>query len=637
MNRLIINKLIILGPVYKRTLRFNKGLTIIRGDRTSGKSLVLNLIDYCLGKRKGISLKVQKELEKYCEQVLLEISIADETFTLSRLLKKKQSKINIYFCGFDDIEGYTPKNVDIKEAMQFMMGKLNINEYKRTKYKVRSHEQELETISFRDIFRYVYVKQHMLGTDNFLDNKDNFKRNKNPYAFEMIFNLIQPDKDQLNEQIVNAQNKIESCKREIEGLNSYLEDKDASNFANLQSRRNKINNEIFEHNRQKTLILNEHGSDENSENNMYINLKDRLIKITNHIYEFEKQKDSINMSINSKKFLLEEYEKEKRETDVTMEINYHLLVEQQQIECPLCHSTVNSHLHQDNIPTQKILNTIKKDINNKMKLVNNLIEAEMKRLEELDFKIKSFKSEQEILSKTISKFAKKTSVPFLSQIDGINSMINNLNKKKEIMEECIRIHRKMDEKNNLINDLNASILRYKKDLKNLKVSEDEKKKIFEYLNDKYKAYMKRLKYNTTNTYIDSKYYTPYHEGASVFEHESGGLLECMQISYLASILTSKKEGLAVGHPGLLLLDSISKYLGTIRSNMDYEEREYKNRINDPEVYEEIYKIFVELSEDHQLIIVDNTPPNSYAKYSKYTFLSGTEGLINQNINELDKY
>jgi len=69
--------------------------------------------------------------------------------------------------------------------------------------------------------------------------------------------------------------------------------------------------------------------------------------------------------------------------------------------------------------------------------------------------------------------------------------------------------------------------------------------------------------------------------------------------------------------------SISKYLGTIRADMDDEEKQNKNRINDPEVYEEIYKISIELSENYQLIIVDNTPPNDYAEYSKYTFLKGS--------------
>ena len=101
---------------------------------------------------------------------------------------------------------YTPKVVDIQDAMLIIMRKLKINEYRKPKSKTHSNEQTLEIISFRDIFRYVYVNQHMLGTDDFLNNKSAFKKYKNPYAFELIFNLIEQDKEQLNYQLVNAKN-----------------------------------------------------------------------------------------------------------------------------------------------------------------------------------------------------------------------------------------------------------------------------------------------------------------------------------------------------------------------------------------------------------------------------------------------
>ena len=48
------------GPEYRRTLAFDKGLNVISGEATSGKSLVLKLIDYCLGKSSKFDFSVQK-------------------------------------------------------------------------------------------------------------------------------------------------------------------------------------------------------------------------------------------------------------------------------------------------------------------------------------------------------------------------------------------------------------------------------------------------------------------------------------------------------------------------------------------------------------------------------------------------
>lgn len=59
-------------------------------------------------------------------------------------------------------------------------------------------------------------------------------------------------------------------------------------------------------------------------------------------------------------------------------------------------------------------------------------------------------------------------------------------------------------------------------------------------------------------------------------------------------------------------------------------------INDPEVYEEFYKIFIELSANHQIILVENKPPEKCNKYIKYVFLKGKKGFINEEKMSLKK-
>lgn len=167
-------------------------------------------------------------------------------------------------------------------------------------------------------------------------------------------------------------------------------------------------------------------------------------------------------------------------------------------------------------------------------------------------------------------------------------IINRLTKNQETLKEGLRIHHKMDEKNKLIEDLKAAEIRLINDIKTLQVSDKEKEVIFLSLEKEYKAFMKRLKYDTTKeTFIHKEQMIPYYNGASVYAHESGGLLECMQLSYLGAILKSKTKGYASGHPGLLILDSLSKYVGTLKKDGKAGELNVssKGKINDPEVYE----------------------------------------------------
>jgi hypothetical protein len=648
VSRILIEKLVLQGTAYKRTLSFNKGLTIISGDKTSGKSLVLSLIDYCLGKTKKIDLNVQRELDEHCDQVFLELKIDNATITLNRLLKEKQTKISIYFCAFENMEGYTPKTVEVKEVMHLLMRKLNINEYKLIKHQRHSNKQELETVSFRDIFRYVYIHQHALGTHDFLENKDTFKRNKNPHAFKLMFNLVESDKDNLKEQLINTQNEITDTNREIVGLQSYLKDKDAEDFNELSAKSSGYEKDIEKRKQEKKSIIENSKSNSNNENEMYILLKKDLAEIANQIFNYNKQKYELQISLNSKKFLIEDYVTEQADINATLEVNYQLIIPDQQIECPLCNSTI-AHEVKDNVkhtitPEEK-LRSINKEITNKIKLVSNLISSDNKNIDEINMKVARLAKKQAILNRAVAEFAKETDVPFLSQVDSINSIVNTLTKEQEMVKECIRIHRKIDEKIKHITDLDGEVTRLGKELEKLNVSEEYREQVFKFLNTQYKAFMTRLKYSTNGeTYISTENYLPNYDGAGVYEHESGGLLECMQLSYLAAIISSKAQGHALGHPGFLLLDSLSKYVGTLKKGEQRGDNESQeqfgvnetDRINDPEVYEEMYKVLIELSANYQIIIVENTPPEKVDGYTKYTFLNGEKGLININVNEFQE-
>ncbi|MGM0878644.1 MAG: hypothetical protein ACQEWV_29160 [Bacillota bacterium] len=652
---MILQKLVIQGLSYRRTIHFNVDFTIISGEKTSGKSLVLSLIDYCLGKKSKIDLTVQTELDAYCDQVFLEVKIDDEVLTLKRLLKENQSKISIYFCAFESLDEYTPKTLAIKDAMQVLMQKLNINEYKIIRYQKHSNEKELDTVSFRDIFRYVYIHQHALGTGDFLERKNTFKSNKNPHAFKMMFNLVDVDKDTLNEQLVQVQNDIEETRREISGLNSYLKDKDAEDRIVLQTKSDKFNNSIKSQKRAKATVIqnSKSNSNENNENKMYIKLKKDLESISNEIFDYQREKRHLQISISSKRLLLREYKVEQQEIGETLELNYKLVIPDQSIECPLCSSKVLNHIHEQehrSANTEKTLLKVKKEITNKINLVTGLIDHEMGKVEECDKQIARLSRKQVIFNEALAEFAKETDVPFLSQIDSINSIMNRLIKDHEMVKEGLRIHHKIDEKNKQIEDLKAAETRLKDEIAALQMSDEDRKQIFRILDAEYKAFMERLKYTTTgDTYIHQEQFIPFYNGASVYAHESGGLLECMQLSYLGAILKSKTKGYATGHPGLLLLDSLSKYVGTLKkeelqipveqdesqSEEQVSEGGEKDKINDPIVYEEFYKILIELSKDNQIILVENTPPEKFDSiYTKYTFYNGEKGLVDEKMNEL---
>ena len=76
---LIINNLTLVGIRKNYSIPFLPGLNIIHGDSDTGKSSILNLIDYCLG---ASSVDYYDELNSAARYCLLELGLNGKIYTI---------------------------------------------------------------------------------------------------------------------------------------------------------------------------------------------------------------------------------------------------------------------------------------------------------------------------------------------------------------------------------------------------------------------------------------------------------------------------------------------------------------------------------------------------------------------------
>lgn len=274
----------------------------------------------------------------------------------------------------------------------------------------------------------------------------------------------------------------------IFGLGAYLKDKNAEDFNYLSSRAKSITKDITKQKKSKETIIKNNKSNNDNENKMYIKLKKDLEGIANALSDFRNSRRKLEVSIKSKQILIEEYQAEIIEINATLEVNYKLIIPEQSLECPLCSSLVNleSERKQPEQNAEKTLLKIRKDLESKIKIVTNLIDKDMQQIQEIDYNMNRLTQKESILKNAIAEFAKDTDVPFLSELNSINILINQMTKELETIKESMRIHRKIDEKHKNIEKLTAKIERLEGELKKLNVNEDIKKAIFDYLDKEYK-------------------------------------------------------------------------------------------------------------------------------------------------------
>lgn len=645
-----LNKLVLSGESYQRTINFSDGLTIISGEKTSGKSLILLLIDYCLGKSKLKSMKVQTELKDHVDSLFLEIMINNITYTISRSIKVNINTFWVYHSSFSELSEFIPEKLDKKGFLSFLMNRIGVTEFKKTKNKPKSNELQTETISFRELYRYCYIHQDELGTSMFLSDNVHMKKYKNPISFEMMFDLVDFSQNDVQTEIVKVQNKIREIQTNVNNLHGYLHQRGNDDFNDLILRIDDYDKNISRLEKRKNQIVHE----QNKENEITKSNKD-FVLLTTDIHDLDNENQrmtqnvvQIKLGIQSNQILLSDYHLEMKELQTTEEINYKLRIEAHKLTCPLCKSKIkndfdSSHMKQE---TEKNFKTVLKEIQNKINMVNEVMNTNRIEIDEIELKIKTNDRKKEILTLALFELSKDIKTPFLPQLNSININITNLEKDREILLESKRVHNKITQLMNDIEEEENNLDALKAKLKTMEENGTKKDKILESLNKSYFSNMENMKYaDLGGTYIDENKYIPHYQDSSVFEHSSGGLLVCMQLSYLDAIVSSN---FSKYHPKLLLLDSVSKYFGTleytqkvegVKEELEGTELDIENevedieKINDPEVYLNVFKMLVRLSETAQVIVVENTPPIEMREYVEFIFKNGMHGLIDLDENE----
>jgi septal ring factor EnvC (AmiA/AmiB activator) len=129
-------------------------------------------------------------------------------------------------------------------------------------------------------------------------------------------------------------------------------------------------------------------------------------------------------------------------------------------------------------------------------------------------------------------------------------VIKKLNDEKEAINEKIKLSNKIIEKNSRIDDIESNIKKLEEERDALKLGEDEREKTLTLLNQEYQRVMKKLQLSVdeTNCFIDKSKYLPIYNGASLVEHDSGGVLICMQIAYFTAIMKVSKTSKKFKHP-----------------------------------------------------------------------------------------
>ena len=105
-SSILINQLVVVGRNKNYTVNFNPGVNIIYGDSNTGKSSVLNLIDYLLGAKK---FKLYPEIEAAARYAVLDVTLNDDRYSIKRDIFDENRVVEVFPCEIARIDEYPAK------------------------------------------------------------------------------------------------------------------------------------------------------------------------------------------------------------------------------------------------------------------------------------------------------------------------------------------------------------------------------------------------------------------------------------------------------------------------------------------------------------------------------------------------
>jgi hypothetical protein len=622
---LYIEKLVIVGRDRNYTVPFDKGLNIVYGDFDTGKSSILNLIDYLLG---ASEFDTYDEIEINGKYALLQVNLNEKVYTIKRDLFDKNEFIEVYPSIIEEMDivfpreygpNYSKKGSD-GYISDFLLQSLNIPLIK-VKEAPTKEDSPTKRLSFRDIFKYCYLNQDDVGSKLLLENSNFTKYVKVKETFKFLHMVLDTQIADLELELkekVTLKNKKEET---FSNVSAFFRDTKLDSLDSLNEELDKISNSLIEveHNIERLT------SSITSDTKQFDDIREMVRIYELQIIQKEEEKSSKELSLEQKQRLKKDYQSDIKKLEVSLEITKNLPKnEVSDVNCPICERQMNleklRHKLGEN-PVSEIEQELK-HLTGHIKSINLLIEEDISYISKIDQRIVVLKENVNNYKDFLDVETNKFISPYIVQRDALISQKATLLEKKNRINHLKKLRIKLSELAKEVNLLSQQIIEIRKNIDTLKLNAPSVSGIIQNLADKLDDFLKFIPIkNPENINISTTSFLPIVRNRDYVKLTSGGLRTLVSIGFFVSLVRNSLVSNTF-LPRFLMIDTVGKYIGktdSVKSN-DLKnsetniEEDIKEQIGDPSKFHNLYQFFVDLHKSYgsqmQIILVDNDLPEN---------------------------
>lgn len=607
---LLIERLVLRGLKKTYEARFEKGLNLIWGDMDSGKSSILNLIDYCFG---GSNATLQyAELTSNARTAFLQANLNGTVVTIERDLGETRAPVRVYSGPYEAIDSVFPRFMGassndrasdgwLSDFLLECLGipRIQIKESKR-------EDSDSDRLSFRDLMKLMYLRQTRVGSDNLLDYGNPAVFNKNVEVQKFVYNIHSELLTQLKGQLADeskARNALESERNAIRnflyGIDVMVEG-DSTIGERIENRRL----ELAAIEQDIAALKGSFSLTSRVATEMKKALATRradLESVTRSIASVERKQENFLRLRATYKFDLDAL----RVAEHAHKVLGDMRAAQEPIACPLCSSQIRADL----------VSAAPEQLERETKSLKNRIAGLEEAIERTRDERFEFAQTQSVISSELEQETTAFDSQHIVEISGLVKSIELAEKLRaekfielsELKKTEAVVHRFEDIETDLDNKA-ATIEKLRRSIKHAEDGVVEYDDVIRSLSERFAGYMglSGLK-NVNGAYLDKRF-VPFFRGISYYQTSSGGVRTIASIgSYLIRLSYLLRHGGQL--PSLLLIDTPGQNIGRYKRVEDSEA-------TDPAVYEKIYEQIISVIDEAtargltcQVIMVDNDLPS----------------------------
>ena len=615
---IIINQLRVIGIRKNYTVFFHAGLNIINGDSDTGKSSILDLIDYCLG---GQDIDMYDELRSSGRYCLLEVSLNEKTYTIQRDIFEPHKNVEVYSTTIDDMGNVFPKEYSSSFSRKaeegflsdFFLDALSIPKIEIKQAPSKS-DSKMIRLSFRDILKYNSLSQDDVGSKQLLDGANFAVAVKNQETFKFIHNLLDINIAELNALISEKSTSQKSLEQNYKTISTFFRETNLKTKEDLQAAREEMNQNVRILNEQIELINQNMKADTQGLEELRSIKRELERKIKAEREEIE----NLNIQMRQHVLLKNDYIQDIQKLDTSIKASRYKIPEDLETPCPVCDNalritSISAKFQQSGT---ELLEREIKSIKNRMSGIVKLIDESRNEIILAEINIADITKELERVNVLLDTGTSEIISPYLSQRDGFTTARTQFLEKIDQIEYTLKIRNQLNEIANRSSKLELELAKLNKDLEELKSSTPTTTKITERLADILQDFLIQCKMNNvTGISVNQRNFMPVVRNLEYNRLTSGGVRTLVSVGYFISLLKNGMET-TTNHPNFLMIDTIGKYLGKtspryLEDTNPTEDRSEGFGASDPTKYLNIYTYILNLCkerQDVQIIVVDNDIP-----------------------------